>query len=150
MNMYNPVFASEALARKEKIQAALRRLPADALLLADNANLYYTSSRVFCGYTYVPAEGDMIYFVRRPVGLAGDNVVYIRKPEQIIEEMQKRGLPLPQTLLVEGDSLSYNEYNRLASAFSSSRILPGGTALIRQVRAVKTPFEIDMIRQSAA
>lgn len=150
MNMYNPVFASEALARKEKIQAALRRLPADALLLADNANLYYTSSRVFCGYTYVPAEGDMIYFVRRPVGLAGDNVVYIRKPEQIIEEMQKRGLPLPQTLLVEGDSLSYNEYTRLASAFPSSRILPGGTALIRQVRAVKTPFEIDMIRQSAA
>ena len=150
MNMYNPVFASEALARKEKIQAALRRLPADALLLADNANLYYTSSRVFCGYTYVPAEGDMIYFVRRPVGLTGDNVVYIRKPEQIIEEMQKRGLPLPQTLLVEGDSLSYNEYNRLASAFSSSRILPGGTALIRQVRAVKTPFEIGMIRQSAA
>lgn len=150
MNMYNPVFASEALARKEKIQADLRRLPADALLLADNANLYYTSSRVFCGYTYVPAEGDMIYFVRRPVGLAGDNVVYIRKPEQIIEEMQKRGLPLPQTLLVEGDSLSYNEYTRLASAFPSSRILPGGTALIRQVRAVKTPFEIDMIRQSAA
>lgn len=150
MNMYNPVFASEALARKEKIQAALRRLPADALLLADNANLYYTSSRVFCGYTYVPAEGDMIYFVRRPVGLAGDNVVYIRKPEQIIEEMQKRGLPLPQTLLVEGDSLSYNEYTRLASAFPSSRILSGGTALIRQVRAVKTPFEIDMIRQSAA
>ncbi|HIT80715.1 MAG TPA: aminopeptidase P family protein [Candidatus Caccoplasma merdavium] len=148
--MYNPVFASEALARKEKIQAALRRLPADALLLADNANLYYTSSRVFCGYTYVPAEGDMIYFVRRPVGLAGDNVVYIRKPEQIIEEMQKRGLPLPQTLLVEGDSLSYNEYTRLASAFPSSRILPGGTALIRQVRAVKTPFEIGMIRQSAA
>lgn len=150
MNMYNPVFASEALARKEKIQAALRRLPADALLLADNANLYYTSSRVFCGYTYVPAEGDMLYFVRRPVGLTGDNVVYIRKPEQIIEEMQKRGLPLPQTLLVEGDSLSYNEYNRLASAFSSSRILPGGTALIRLVRAVKTPFEIGMIRQSAA
>lgn len=150
MNMYNPVFASEALARKEKIQAALRRLPADALLLADNANLYYTSSRVFCGYTYVPAEGDMLYFVRRPVGLAGDNVVYIRKPEQIIEEMQKRGLPLPQTLLVEGDSLSYNEYTRLASAFPSSRILPGGTALIRQVRAVKTPFEIGMIRQSAA
>ena len=70
--------------------------------------------------------------------------------EQIIEEMQKRGLPLPQTLLVEGDSLSYNEYTRLASAFPSSRILPGGTALIRQVRAVKTPFEIGMIRQSAA
>lgn len=47
--MYNAAFAPEALARKEKIQTALRRLSADALLLADNANLYYTSSRVFCG-----------------------------------------------------------------------------------------------------
>lgn len=150
MNMYNPAFAPEALARKEKIQDALHRLPADALLLADNANLYYTSSRVFCGYTYIPAEGDMLYFVRRPVGLTGDNVIYIRKPEQILEEMQKRELPLPQTLLIEGDSLPYNEYNRLASAFPSSRILPGGTTLIRQVRAVKTPFEIALIRQSAA
>ena len=105
----------------------------------------------------VEPESDILYCKARGVFrheritlLAGDNVVYIRKPEQIIEEMQKRGLPLPQTLLVEGDSLSYNEYTRLASAFPSSRILPGGTALIRQVRAVKTPFEIGMIRQSAA
>ena len=133
--MYNTAFVSEALARKEKIQAALRKMSADALLLADNANLYYTSGRVFCGYTYVPVEGDMIYFVRRPVGLTGDNLVYIRKPEQIPDEMQKRGLSMPETLMLEGDSLSFNEY---------------GTTLIRGVRAVKTPYEMELIRQSAA
>ena len=148
--MYNVAFVSEALVRKEKIQAALRKMSADALLLADNANLYYTSGRVFCGYTYVPAEGDMIYFVRRPVGLTGDNCVYIHKPEQIPGEMQKRGLSIPATLMLEGDSLSFNEYNRLASVFSTSRILGGGTALIRRVRAVKTPYEMELIRQSAA
>ena len=148
--MYNVAFVSEALVRKEKIQAALRKMSADALLLADNANLYYTSGRVFCGYTYVPAEGDMIYFVRRPVGLTGDNCVYIHKPEQIPGEMQKRGLSMPATLMLEGDSLSFNEYNRLASVFSTSRILGGGTALIRRVRAVKTPYEMELIRQSAA
>lgn len=148
--MYNAAFAPEALARKEKIQTALRRLSADALLLADNANLYYTSSRVFCGYTYIPAEGDMLYFVRRPVGLTGDNVVYIRKPEQIPDELKNRGLALPATLLLEGDSLPFNEYNRLAAAFSPARILGEGTALIRGVRAVKTPYEIALIRQSAA
>lgn len=148
--MYNTAFVSEALARKEKIQAALRKMSADALLLADNANLYYTSGRVFCGYTYVPVEGDMIYFVRRPVGLTGDNLVYIRKPEQIPDEMQKRGLSMPETLMLEGDSLSFNEYNRLASVFSASRILCDGTTLIRGVRAVKTPYEMELIRQSAA
>ena len=35
--MYNVAFVSEALVRKEKIQAALRKMSADALLLADNA-----------------------------------------------------------------------------------------------------------------
>ena len=92
----------------------------------------------------------MIYFVRRPVGLTGDNCVYIHKPEQIPGEMQKRGLSMPATLMLEGDSLSFNEYNRLASVFSTSRILGGGTALIRRVRAVETPYEMELIRQSAA
>lgn len=148
--MYNPVFAPEALARKEKIQAAMRCMSADALLLTDNANLYYTSSRVFCGYTYIPVEGDMLYFVRRPVDLSGDNVIYIRKPEQIPDELKNRGLAMPGTLLLEGDTLSFNEYNRLAAVFSSAQILNDGNTLIRNVRAVKTPFEIALLRQSAA
>ena len=60
--MYNPVFAPEALARKEKIQAAMRCMSADALLLTDNANLYYTSSRVFCGYTYTHGGARLSLF----------------------------------------------------------------------------------------
>ena len=60
--MYNPVFAPEALARKEKIQAAMRCMSADALLLTDNANLYYTSSRVFLWLYLYPCRGRHALF----------------------------------------------------------------------------------------
>ena len=110
--MYAKNFTTEIELRKSKIQSVICRSGADAFLVSDNANLFYTSGRVFSGYTYIPAEGEMIYFVRRPVGLTGDNCVYIHKPEQIPGEMQKRGLSMPATLMLEGDSLSFNEYNR--------------------------------------
>lgn len=147
--MYPETFALEARLRQEKIQSALRDTGCDALLLADNANLYYTAGRVFCGYSYIPVAGDMLYFVRRPVGLQGNNVIYIRKPEQIAEELQSRGFPQPQTLMLEGDSLSFVEYNRLAASFPGVVVSEKGTALIRTVRAVKTPYEISLLRRSA-
>ncbi|MCD7710566.1 MAG: Xaa-Pro peptidase family protein [Porphyromonadaceae bacterium] len=148
--MYTADFVSELQSRKEKIVTALRKVSADAILLTDNANLYYMSGRVFCGYAYVPVEGRILYFVRRPVGLRGDNVVYIRKPEQMAEELRRREVPWPSTLLLEGDSLPFNEYNRLAEIFAPAQVLGSGTALIRQVRAVKTPYEIALLRKSAA
>ena len=148
--MIDSRFKPEEALRRLKIQTALLAAGADALLLTDNANLYYVSGRVFCGYAYIPAEGDTRYFVRRPVGLQGDNVHYIRKPEQMTEILAALGLPRPRTLLLEGDTLSHNEYGRLASLFADADVSPRGTALIRQVRAVKTPFEIERVRTSAA
>ena len=35
----------------------------DALLLADNSNIYDLTGRVFAGWIYVPFEGDVIFFV---------------------------------------------------------------------------------------
>ncbi len=149
--MYDEVFAVEAQVRQKKIQQALREAGVDALLLADNANLYYTAGRVFSGYTYIPIEGDMLYFVRRPVGLEGENVIYIRKPEQIVEFLQTLGLTIPAKLMLEGDSLSFNEYNRIAKAFGrvATEVSSQGTAFIRTIRSIKTSYEIDLIRRSA-
>ena len=111
--MYAKNFTTEIELRKSKIQSVICRSGADAFLVSDNANLFYTSGRVFSGYTYIPAEGEMIYFVRRPVGLSRENVVYIRKPEQIPDELSRLGIALPRVLLLENDSLTYNESIRL-------------------------------------
>lgn len=145
--MYTEQFLPEIELRKSKIQESLRMTKADAILINDNANLFYTSGRVFSGYTYIPARGEIYFFVRRPVGLKGDNVIYIRKPEDIPSEMQKHGIPLPEKLLLEDDSLTYNERLRLSAIFPNAAI-SNGTPLIRNVRTLKTPYELKLIRES--
>ena len=50
--------------------------------------------------------------------------------------------------MLEGDELSFTEYNRLAACFPETEVLPCGTALIRKARSVKTEIEIEMFRRS--
>ena len=65
----------------DRIQQAMRKINADGCLLTVDVNLYYTTGRIYSGYFYLPAEGAPWFFVKRPNGLAGDHVEYIRKPE---------------------------------------------------------------------
>ncbi len=109
----------------------------NAMLISSNVNLYYTSGRVFSGYTYITAEGDVTYFVKRPVGLLGDNVTYIRKPEQIVEILTEK----PKKVALELDSLSVNDYSRLSRVFEGCEILDAST-ILRELRSVKTEYEI--------
>jgi hypothetical protein len=52
-------------------------------------------------FVYIEQQGEPIYFVIRPVGLKGTNVVYIRKPEQIAEELANRNIAAPQKIGLE-------------------------------------------------
>lgn len=129
--------------RLQKVRAAMA--DADALLLGDNATLYYLTGRVFAGYIYLPLQGSPIFFVRRPVGLEGENVVYIRKPEQISEILGPENMP--SSIGLELDVTSYSETERLRSVFPQSALVNASTA-IQTARAVKTPREIEQITLS--
>ncbi|MGN0213777.1 MAG: M24 family metallopeptidase [Muribaculaceae bacterium] len=128
--------------RVERIAASLAECGADAILISSNANLYYTASRIIAGYTYISANGEVKYFVRRPVGLVGENVVYIRKPEQIVEFLPTK----PAVLALELD-MPYSDILRLQAAFGGVKIVDGA-AIMRRIRAVKSPFEIELMRRS--
>lgn len=131
---------------------ALQRLISGAdtcgMLVSSNTNLFYLAGRVFNGYIYLPTDGDPFFFVRRPVGLTGDRVAYIRKVEDIPALLQERGVIRPETLLLECDSIPHSDYVRYEKAFQP-REIGNGTPLIRQARSIKTDFEIEQIRQSA-
>lgn len=147
--MFTTKLLPELQLRWSKLQTAVQAAGADALLISTNVNLYYASGRVFMGYIYLPATGKPHFFVRRPVGLNGENVLYIRKPEQIAEYLAEHHIPMPETLLLEADSVPYNEYVRLTSIFSPKKVL-NGTPLIRAARTIKTDYELGLIRKSGA
>lgn len=132
----------------ERMQQSLQKMGVDGCLLSVDVNLYYTTGRIYSGYFYLPAEGDPWFFVKRPNGLSGKQVVYIRKPEQITEIFQENGIKIPEKLLLEADELSYNDYMRLHAIFSPKET-GNATAWMRNLREIKTPWEIDQFRISA-
>lgn len=130
------------------MQTAMQQSGADGCLLTVDVNLYYTTGRTYSGYFYMPAEGEPWFFVKRPNGLEGNQVEYIRKLEQITEIFAAHGLKMPEKLLLEADELTYNEYIRLLTIFHPKET-GNATALMRTVRQIKTPWEIAQFRISA-
>lgn len=146
--MYTPDFASEISIRKDKIVAALKAMNTDAILIGTNVNNYYIAGRVFSGYAYINSEGFMHYYVKRPALLKGDNVTYIRKPEDIPALLQQAGVAMPATLALEMNFMSYSDVTRLAKSFPEATPT-NGSAIMSYVRSTKTAYEVEKIRTSA-
>ncbi len=120
----------------------------DTIVLNDNANLFYLTGRVFCGYAiYRRGSRRPVYFVRRPVIFHGEDVVSIRKPEQIAEHLSAYSLAPLGTTALETSDLSYDAIIRLSKALGLDNFVPAGP-IMRQTRAVKCPDEIEMIAHS--
>lgn len=132
----------------EKIQQQMQIVGADACLLCVDVNLYYLTGRIYNGYFYIPAEGKPYFFVKRPAGFSGENVYYIRKPEDITDILSAAAMELPEYLWLETDVLSYNESIRLEKIFRPARLGDAGK-LMRNIRKVKTAEEIEQFRISA-
>lgn len=132
----------------EKIQQQMQLSGADACLLCVDVNLYYLTGRIYNGYFYIPAEGKPYFFVKRSAGFSGENVFYIRKPEDITGILSDAGMELPEYLWLETDVLSYNESIRLEKIFRPARLGDAGK-LMRNIRKVKTAEEIEQFRISA-
>ena len=131
-----------------KIRKMLQSAEADACLISTNVNIYYLTGQIFTGFVYLAQDGNPLYFVQRPLHLKGENVIFIRKPEDIPALLSERNLPLPSTLLLEADQISHSEFLRLEKAFtpqSTGNLTP----LLRKIRTIKTPWEIEQMRISA-
>jgi Xaa-Pro aminopeptidase len=131
-----------------RIQQAMQKINADGCLLSVDVNLYYTTGRIYSGYFYLPVEGEPWFFVKRPNGLEGERVEYIRKPEQMTEIFNAHGLKMPHKLLLEADELTYTDYTRLHAIFNPEETA-NATSFMRELRQIKTPHEIEMFRISA-
>ncbi|MBD5281666.1 MAG: aminopeptidase P family protein [Bacteroides sp.] len=121
--------------QRRRISGLQLEVPA---LISDNANLFYLTGRVFCGYLYLEPGREPRYFVKRPSELRGEGISLIRKPEEI-------GLSCPR-LGLELDSLSYSQAMRLQAALGADEII-NVSPKIMLGRAVKTPLEQKLLRE---
>ena len=148
MSMIPEAIKSDLILKWDRMQKELKETGMDACLLSVDVNLFYTTGRIYGGYFYLPTEGKPWFFVKRPNGLSGEQVVYIRKPEEIPGILADAGLQRPEHLLLELDELSYNETQRLMKAWMPT-VVGNGTLFMRMMRRIKTPMEIEQFRIAA-
>lgn len=110
-------------------------------LIADNANLFYLTGRVFAGYLYLAPGAEPVYFVKRPVEMDGANVVYIRKPEEIPAHTGQAPV-----LSLELASLPYSDVMRLRKAMGATEVTDVSAAIM-EARSVKTEVEISLLKE---
>ena len=134
--------------RMQKLRSYLQKTQADACVITSSVNQFYLLDFIFDGYLYILPDEEPLLFVKRPNNVAGNNVVQIRRPEQIPEFLQERNKPLPRRLLLESDTLAYIAAVRIQAALGTPEILNVSTE-IREIRAIKSEYEVSQMRECA-
>ncbi len=146
MKLIREDIVSDIRLRVESVRRNMQQMQMDAVLIASNANIFYTTGRFFRGYVYIPAENMPVWFVVRPKGFeTGDDIIEIRKPELIPDELKKLGISMPGKIGFEYDDMTYSDIKRLEAIFPDSQSV-NASPVVRKARMVKTPWEIDQMR----
>ena len=98
----------------DRMRDGMAKMGIDACLLTVDVNLYYTTGQIYSGYFYLPVDGEPWFLIKRPNGLSGHQVEYIRLDK--VFQPEEAG---------------------------------NATAFMRNLRRVKTPWEIGQFRIAA-
>jgi len=150
-NMFTP--KTEIDCRIRKLQTHLIENGIDAALILQNTDLFYFAGTIQQSHLYVPAQGLPLLMVKRSLERAIaespiETIVPINSPGQIPAILSQHGYKLPQTLGMELDVLPANAYLSFCRVFKSAKITDISHP-IRLIRAIKSEYEIVLIRQAA-
>lgn len=135
--------------RIRRFQELMSREDLEAVLLAQNADLFYFSGTMQPGWLYIPAEGEAIFFVRRNLERAQKESPLTRMQlfkslKEIPALLKETGLPSPRVLGLELDVLPAQLYLQVETLFKKARLVDAALP-IRKCRMIKSPWEIEHI-----
>jgi len=139
--------------RYRKLQTEMAASGLDAVVVVQNADLFYFTGTIQAGFLYVPVSGEPLYLVRRDhlrarmeSGLA--RVIPCASPGALPGLVAEHGLPQPARIGLELDVLPVNLFRRYEALYPNAAFLDA-SPLIRRVRAVKSHDEIHILKDAA-
>ncbi len=145
--------ASELENRYKKLQALMAPAGLDAVLMMQSADLFYFTGSIQQGVLYVPASGEPLYLVRKDHGRARmecglKEVIPFKSPKDIPGVVSGYGYPQAKQLGMELDVVPVALFQRFQKVLAGS-IISDATPLIRTVRAIKSDYEINIMKDAA-
>jgi Xaa-Pro dipeptidase len=144
---------AELKSRIEKLQKEMVVHNLDAILILQNADLFYFTGAVQQGVLFVPLEGEALYLVRKDHARARmesglKEVLPFRSPRDIPGVLADAGYAMPKFIGMELDVVSVLTADRFRNCLGDC-IFSNATPLIRNVRAVKSDYEINIMKDAA-
>jgi len=145
--------ATELEYRCSKLQAYMSSEGLDAVIIVQNADLFYFSGTIQSGCLYVPAKGQPLYLVRKDFSRARmesglREVIPFSSVKDIPNLLAEFGYPEPRRIGMELDVLPVNILERFRKTYSSAEFVDA-TPLIRKVRMIKSAYEIHLLKDAA-
>jgi len=143
---------SEIETRINKLQKTLKEADIDGAVITQFIDLFYFTGTSQSGHLIVPAEGKPLLMVRKSFARAQkessiENIVQMKSIKELPGAAYSDG---PKKKLgFELDVLPFNTYAFYKKLFAESEITDL-SAIIKKIRAVKSPYEIEMMKKSAA
>ncbi len=139
--------------RIELLQSLLLSNGIDGTIIIQNSDLFYFSGTLQQSQLYIPADGDPLLMVRKSLERARSesaiqNIISFSNPRQVPELLKSMGLHAPKTLGLELDVIPAQAYLDFQSLFDQAKMIDI-SHIIRQIRAVKSAYEIQIAREAA-
>lgn len=145
---------AELTQRRERLQRLMQASQIDALVIVQDADLFYFTGTVQAGTLYLPAQGEPLYMVRRELGRARresplPHIVPLASMREMPALIARHGAPPAKRIGFELDVLPVAFFERYRKVFAACEAVDA-TPLIRRVRAIKSTFELGLVREAAA
>jgi len=144
---------SEIEQRISLLQGAMQEKEVDGVLILQKTDLFYFAATSQQGYLYIPAEGKPLLLVFRDFARAESesslaDIVPLTSVKKIPQLLSDYGYVSPGVLGMELDVLPANLYFFYSKLFGQGKITDISPE-IRLIRAVKSEFEVEKLRQAA-
>ncbi|MFT5727432.1 MAG: Xaa-Pro dipeptidase [Desulforhopalus sp.] len=144
---------SELQDRVAKLQKELAARGVDGALVVQKTDLFYFSGTAQQGWLYIPVTGEPLLMIFKDYDRACTDsallkIVSLVSPKKISACLSEYGYALPKVLGMELDVLPVNLYNQYRTIFPKTNVVDISTE-IRLIRAVKSSYELDKIKQAA-
>ncbi len=145
--------ATELEYRCKKLQDLMVRQGLDAVIIVQNADLFYFTGTTQSGCLYVPAQGQPLYMVRKEFSRARmesglKEIVSFGSMKEIPAILAQFDYPEPKLIGMELDVVPVSFFERYKSVYPQAEFLDA-TPLIRQVRMIKSHYEIHLMKDAA-
>ncbi|MHC1698215.1 MAG: M24 family metallopeptidase [Geobacteraceae bacterium] len=152
--MNDRITPKEELARRSgALQTLMAAEGLDAVIILQNADLFYFTGTIQSGCLYVPVEGQPIYLVRRDAARARresalEEIVPFSSMREVSGVVSGYSLPEPKRIGMELDVLPVSFFERYRRVFPAADYRDV-TPLIRRVRMKKSAYELACMRDAA-